>query len=343
MACQNNIKAGYWLTQQAATFPPKKIPSSYFTHLFYAFVAVDATTSKLKITDEDLTWIPIFIDECEKENPEKKALLSIGGPKSTTTGDDPSIAISNMAQSKAKRSSFISSTIRVAEEYSFDGLELAWEFPKTPEDMVNMASLFEEWRERIKKSTRPNLLLVASVYFAAEIPREHGSIQYPVEVIKKNVDFVNAILYDYSPVTVAHGQVRVDANHNKSTEKGITSWTKVAGGIPADKLIMGIPLYGQKWTLANPDDMGIGAPIVSFNGAVPFKDIPSKTNATYDNITMSEYVADGTSWFGFDGKHSIKEKVQYARGQKLGGYFLYPLGDDDVYHTLSETGIHITF
>ncbi|PON44510.1 1,4-alpha-glucan-branching enzyme [Trema orientale] len=329
MAGSNGIKGGYWLSKQANIFPPERIPTSYFSHLFYAFVGVNATNGKLIISKSQ--EIKNFMTKVHGGH--KKAILSIGGPRSTT--ENPSTAISVVASDPTKRAAFINSTIDEAQRYGFDGLDLAWEFPETQVDMDHMATLFEEWRSRVD-DRQAELLLTASVYFASEIPRGSQSITYPADSINLNLDFVNLILYDYTPTTGAHAQFHANQAYTGSGDRGITSWSNA--GVPANKLVMGIPFFGKKWTLLDENDNGIGAPVVSYDGVVPYNQIPGASNGTYDSSTISQYLAYETSWYGYDGKHSITEKIHTAkRGNLVGGYFVYALGDEDSQgHTLSK-------
>jgi len=40
----------------------------------------------------------------------------------------------------------------------------------------------------------------------------------------------------------------------------VNQW--LSGGIPASKLLIGVPTFGRTYILANPDDHGLGAPII---------------------------------------------------------------------------------
>jgi GH18 family chitinase len=42
------------------------------------------------------------------------------------------------------------------------------------------------------------------------------------------------------------------------------------GGVPASKLLVGIPLYGRTYILADPETHGFGAPIISAGTAGPY-------------------------------------------------------------------------
>lgn len=343
----NGIKGGYWPSFLADSFPPSTIPTQNFTHLFYAFLVPEATTYKLSITQHDEQWMGNFTATLHAKNPPAKAFLSIGGGNSST----PS-TFSNMVSSLDTRGAFINSTILVARKYGFDGLDLDWEFPSNPQDMSNLSQLFSEWRAVIELdsllSGKPRLLLSAAVYFApkfflAEVPRT-----YPVDAIQTYVDFVSPMCYDYhgsweTSVTGEHALL-YDKASNISTSFGISSWIEI--GVPPEKLVMGLPMYGRTWKLKDPNEHGIGAPavgtgpgnlgILSYAQIVDFN-LANRATVVYDNETVSMYSYAGTSWIGYDGLISVTNKVKFAQAQGLGGYFLWAIGYDNNW-ALSKAG-----
>lgn len=125
-------------------------------------------------------------------------------------------AFSKMASSRNSRTDFINSSIDIAKDNGFDGLDLCWKYPKA-EDMENFRSLFEEWRVA---TTKKQLLLSAVVYFA---PRIDASTEYP-KTLANNVDFLNVVCYDYeiedTTKTAAHALLTNPANTGKSTSSG---------------------------------------------------------------------------------------------------------------------------
>lgn len=66
-----------------------------------------------------------------------------------------------------------------------------------------------------------------------------------------------------------------DAATNVSTSHGIESW-KMAG-VPPEKLVMGLPLYGRTWKLKDPNKNGISAAAVGVgpgtNGTMTYSGI----------------------------------------------------------------------
>lgn len=329
------VKAGYWPAGRWATFPTSAINTSYFTHIYYAFVEPDPTTYRLNITQLDDQLLATFATTLRNKQPPTKALLSIGG------GASNSIAFAKMANSAANRAAFIDSTIAVARNYGLDGLDLDWEFPRNQEEMNNLGTLFSEWRAALDKEAattgRQRLLLTAAVYFAAKFILADNRI-YPATSISENLDWVNAMCFDYrgawDPSATGAPAALFDPKSRVSTSFGLKSW--VDSGVPPKKVVMGLPLYGRTWKLRDPTVHGIGAPAVGAgpgNGVLIFStlvDYIAKNNATvvYDGTTISAYSYTGTAWIGYDDVKSVTEKIDYAQGMGLAGYFFWALGYD---------------
>ncbi|XVE97513.1 hypothetical protein REPUB_Repub03eG0025800 [Reevesia pubescens] len=337
----HGIKGGYWLSELAFSLPPSSIPTLYFTHVFYAFVGIDASSYNLSITQHD--DMGNFTATLHANKPPAKAMLSIA--------DSDAGIFSNMTSNPDNRAAFIKSTIATARKYGFDGLDIDWEFPNNQDDMSNLSLLFKEWRQAVESeasdSGKPPLLLSAAVYFSAsflfDLPRT-----YPADAIAKYLDFVNLMCYDYrgfwDPSVTGEHALLFDKTSNISSSYGISSW--IEAGVPPNKLVMGIPLYGRTWNLTDPKNHGIGAPANGVGpgnkGVMQYKDIVTYNaghyaHAVYDGNTVSEYSYSGTDWIGYDGPTSVTKKVEYAKDHDLGGYFFWALGYDMSW-TLSATG-----
>ena len=344
------IRGGYWRSSEANTFPPESIRTDYFTHLFYATVAIDPQTYQIRLSHIDRTWMTKFTSMLSK-NADVKCILSIG--EDTEAGRT---AFSNMISTPDGRKSFIDDSIKVARENGFHGLDLYWKYPATQNefDMPNLWLLFKEWRQSLNeessRSGNPQLFLSTIVYFAPKFFPPNDIKAYPFKSIKDNVDFVNLVCYDYygSGQNTDQHALLYDQQGKMSAHYGISSWIDDAG-FPEEKLVMGLPLYGRSWKLAAQHQNWIGAPIMpgSRPGVMAYNDIlifnRNPQVRVVDDRTVSTYSYVGNDWIGYDSKNSIKVKVQYAKDHALGGYFFWALDMDKDYELPQQGSFTYTY
>ncbi|KAJ7560299.1 hypothetical protein O6H91_04G122800 [Diphasiastrum complanatum] len=256
------VKGAYYPSYAAASYPSASIDATLFTHLFFAFVAMDPTTFEVKAPDPSTEQeLASFTRTINASNPTVRALVSIGG----ASADANSFA--QMAASSTSRNTFITTSIALARLHGFAGLDLDWELPFDATEMDNFGLLISEWRAatllEAKQSNDPPLLLTAAVYYAATIPYDR-SRSYPVSSIASNLDWINIMAYDYqgpwTPFATGEHTALYTNGSNLNTDYGITTWLKA--GLPSQKAILGFALYGRSWALAKPSETWIGAPAV---------------------------------------------------------------------------------
>uniref|UniRef100_A0A7N2KU76 GH18 domain-containing protein n=1 Tax=Quercus lobata TaxID=97700 RepID=A0A7N2KU76_QUELO len=136
MPSSRGIKAAYWSSDDE--FPASLINTSFFTHIYYAFLLPKPSTYKLHITFLDRIKIKEFmIAPCFK-NSHVKTLIVIG------RGNNDSIVFSKND----------------------------WEFPANKVDMSSLALLFKEWQKALvneaKSSGKSHLLITFAVYYASK-------------------------------------------------------------------------------------------------------------------------------------------------------------------------------
>ncbi|XP_057767125.1 class V chitinase CHIT5-like [Salvia miltiorrhiza] len=340
---RRGVKAAYWPSWQAASLPPSAIPTAYFTHVFYAFVLIDANTFQILINQNDDQWMQSFTSTLHASTPRAEAVLSIGG-----AGADPA-TFSAMASTSAGRATFIQSAVSAARRHGFDGLDLDWEFPGNVQDMSNLALLLKEWRSVVNgeaaASGKPRLLLSAAVYYSPDLSYP-GPRSYPGRAVGRYLDILSPMCFDYhggwEPNATAAHALLYDARSNVSTSYGVAAWKR--GGAGSEQIVMGMPVYGRTWELKDPSQHGIGAPAVGvgpgggvlvYSAVVEFN-AGNKATVVFDNASVSTYSYSGTDWVGYDDAISIAYKVKFAMSQGLGGYFFWALGDDSNW-TLAKT------
>ncbi|KAJ9548383.1 hypothetical protein OSB04_020926 [Centaurea solstitialis] len=301
-------KGAYWPSW--SDLPPSAIDTTLFTHAYFAFLSPSNITFKFEIDYPTALLLKNFTTTLHRKNPPLKTMFSIGG------ASDGSVIFSPMASTRESRKSFILSTIEVARKFEFDGIDLDWEFPQTPGDMANLKRLLHEWRAAVKKEAKAvgkcQLLLSAATYYSPEVRLDDVYRKYPVGSINKNLDWINAMCYDYhggwDPTATGALASLYDPNSNVSTSHGLQLW--IGAKIRREKLVMGLPLYGRTWQLKDPLLYGIGARLWILDQGLMAK--------------------CRTSWIGYDDVRSVTSKVAYARAHKLGGYFFWAVsGDQD--------------
>lgn len=338
---QTWIKAGYWFS--GSEFLATDIDSSLFTHLICAYAYINSSTFELSISPPDETQFSNFTEIVRRKNPTVMTLLSIWTQNSNFQN------FISMINQSSHRTSFIESSIQRARLYGFHGLELNGVKPGTSKsNMTDMGFLFDEWRSAINResniSARPPLILTMEGYY---MPSQNTT-SYPMDSIRRNLDWVNIRAYDYHSPTIesftgAHSAL-YDPASNLNTDYGIKQW--ISRGLPAEKMVLGLAYYGYSWTLVDPKDNGIGSPArgsLAADGSMSYKYIRLfwkcyGEQVLYNSTYVTNYcVTSGSVWIGYDDVEAIRTKVSYARAKGLLGYIVYQVPNDDNW-VLSKAG-----
>ena len=189
------IRGGYWRSFEPEPFPPKPdLVKTYFTHLFYATVAIDPIIYDINPSTNEKERMKEFTSKAHELG--LKCLLSVGEDTDPDKSQVTLVALCNMVRTPESRKTFIDSSTKVARENGFDGLDLFWKYPDTETEfeMPNLSLLFKEWRESIRnESSEPEkrLLLSTIAYFAPKFFPPNDDKAYPFKAIKDNVDLIS--------------------------------------------------------------------------------------------------------------------------------------------------------
>ncbi|RDX67574.1 Chitinase-3-like protein 2, partial [Mucuna pruriens] len=338
---EGGVKGGYWVPDGGREV--SDIDPTYFTHLLCAFADLDNTTNQVTISSSNAPSFSTFTQTLQQKNPSVKTLLSIGGGQSQPKD------FAAMASQASTRKAFIDSSIQVARNNNFHGLDLDWEYPSNDTEKTNLGLLLKEWRDAISeestKSGNPALLLTAAVSGSDQISLLE---YYPVQEIADNLDWVNVMTYDlftpggYPNLTQPPAPLE-NPQGQFSGDEGVTKWIKL--GLPSSHIALGLPFYGYSWHLLNGEDHGLFSPsngASSGDGTIGYADIrqfisDEAAQTVYNATFVTDYCYSGTTWIGYDDTQSVTAKINYAIHNQLLGYFAWQIGDDDHSWTLSKT------
>ncbi|PUZ46753.1 hypothetical protein GQ55_7G107900 [Panicum hallii var. hallii] len=359
------VRAGFYLAAAARLRPLAALDASLYTHLYYSALAVHPTTRKLALpADPDQAGLlAAFSPALKSRNRALRTLLSVGagagvagaGSQSQT---DPAFAA--MAADPASRAAFVAAAVALARGSGFDGLDVAWRFPASAVEMADFGFLVSEWRA----AAPPGFLLTATVYFSNHVfDAPLPGVDYPSEAVARCLDWVNVVAFGLRPRgagATAFDAPLYDRASHFSASYGVGSW--IDSGVPAGKVVMGLPLYGRSWFLRNKANSGVGAPVVAAGpkqrgsnatGVMSYAEVQKLAAAgggggprrsvttTYDNASVASYLSVGDVWVAFDGAAVVSEKLAFVARRGLLGYFLWPVNYDDANLTVSRTASEV--
>ncbi|MCC8070923.1 MAG: ThuA domain-containing protein [Bacteroidales bacterium] len=202
---------------------------SLMTHINYAFGKVNETFDGVDIDNPERLRA---IAALKGQAPHLKVMLSVGGWGSGR--------FSEMAADPKLRKAFAEDCKKVCKEYGLDGIDIDWEYPtsnaagisSSPDDTANFSLLMADLRKALGKDKLLTLATVASGEY----------IDFPA--ILPYIDFVNIMAYDMANAPLHHAPLyHCPISGHMDSNKAVEA--HLAAGVPASKLVMGMPFYGR--------------------------------------------------------------------------------------------------
>ena len=218
----------------------------------------------------------------------------------------------------------------------FDGIDVDWEYPHE-EDAASYLALLGEFRRQLD-AVRPGLVLSVAV---GPSPRMAGEAEGgDLKEMSGLVDEVGLMTYDFtgpwSHNTGFLAPLSADGGRRYGTVQGCVE-AYLAAGVPASKLIVGVPFYGYGWRLVPEENDGLfqeGQPI---RGDRPYSFISglvADSTVHRDEGSGTPWLFDGDAFWTYDDPVSIGRKAEYALRRGLGGLMIWELGEDTAAGTL---------
>ncbi|KAI8080494.1 chitinase [Thamnidium elegans] len=263
----------------------------------------------------------------KQQNRHLKVSLSVGGWSWSKN-------FAAVASDPARRKMFVDTSIKLIGDLGLDGLDIDWEYPKDDKEAFFYVHLLYETRialdayqQRCNQLNQPRLLLTVAVPCG---PEHYNKLR--LAEMQPYVDIFYLMAYDYAGSWDAKtGHQAAMFGGALNTDQAINAY--LAAGIPANKIVMGLPVYGRGFCNTDgPDCCFQGLPKGTWeegqfdykclpkHGAVEHHDMQKMASWSYDPNTR-EYIS-------YDSPQVIAAKCDYIRQRQLGGAMFWELSAD---------------
>ncbi len=351
------------------------------THILYAFANVDST-GQCAIAD---SWAdyqspylpsvngqpysgPLYgnfaaLQQLKQLHPSLKVLISIGGASSTNTANFAIAAATARGRRQLAASCidmFINGNVAsgVSTGTLFDGIDLDWEFP-TSADTQNFTALLTEFRRQLgvlgTQNSKRYLLTIA----APAGSQNYSNMQ--LAAVARQLDFLNMETYDYHgtwETTTNHAAPLLDSPNDPAAGQGLNIESTVSAylsaGVPANKMLLGVPSYGRGWTGVPSTNHGLyqsstgpapspAGDTLATDGVATYRTLATLPGFVRyrDYFTYSDWLYNPTTqtFWSYDDPTSVTYKMFYAklRAGGFAGAFMWALKDDDANATIMKS------
>lgn len=326
------IIAGYyagWSSYKGYT--PDKIPANRLTHLHYAFAKIDPSANAVALADPSNDRKNFAaLRKLKQRQPALKTLISIGGW-------DYSTYFSDVASSAARREAFAQSCLEFILEHGFDGIDLDWEYPVSgglagntnrPQDKQNFTLLLQAIREKLNRQSAKD----GRQYYLTIAGAANTSYLSKIEPAKVSalVDYLFVMSYDIHGPWDSYADLNAplykpqesSPQYKNSVYDGIRAY--LDKGVPAKKLILGMPFYGYLYQGVSGRNNGLYSSFRSAK-AISYDSLRKDylNNSAYaklwHDIARVPYLYGNDSFISYEDPSSIAAKAGLAKSLKLGG------------------------
>lgn len=278
-----------------------------------------------------------ILNRLRHSNPSLKILLSVGGW--TWSG-----GFSDAALTPHSRERFISSAVRLIERYQLDGLDIDWEYPGQPgagntfrpEDKQNYTLLLAELRQRFdKEESRLHRRLYTSIATGAS---SKFLLNTEMDKVQRYVDTVNIMTYDFyvgSPSTGHDAPLFHDPADPRHVSADLSVTAYEQAGVPADKIVLGLPFYGRSWGEVQNKNNGLFQPGKAARGVhFSYPELPDLIATGFirhwDKEASAPYLYNPRTkvFVTYEDPQSIAAKCKYVTTRQLRGIMFWEYSND---------------
>jgi len=322
----------FWLIDKA-----QSDYSPYITQLSYFNIVIDDDGTIQKFTnpgESDPGWAALSsgkIDDYLANAKAKGLSLSL----TVFNGDDTKID-KFLEDPEKSAQNLVNEITPVMIQYGFTDLNL--DIEKTAEASPSARTKFTNFVSNVRKSLDKNISITIDISPIAFVKDKNLSDPKTIaplvdHVVLMDYDFHNPGSFVTGPVSPENGAGIVS---EFDTESAVQAALMV---VPAQKLILAVPLYGYSWESLNPSPRSAVVPASSFSiSSKSVEDLLASCascSAEFDKTDEENHIIYKDTETGtyhqifYPDKASTQIKVDYAKSQNLGGMALWALGYED--------------
>jgi chitinase len=224
----------------------------------------------------------------------------------------------------------------------FDGVDVDWEYPNACG--VTCDTSGKDGLAKVLGALRA--ALGPSALITAAVPADRRKLEAADYLAaSRPANWLSAMTYDYYGTSADGDDISDDVHRTephsplnyyaslpkKSANASATVDELLAAGVPASKVLLGIPFYGRGWTgvtSAAPGGTATGPADGKYEKGLEDYDVLAARCPPTGLIGGTAYAHCGTQWWSYDTPETIKTKMAYARSKSLGGAFAWELSGD---------------
>ncbi|KAL4982471.1 glycoside hydrolase [Aspergillus falconensis] len=324
-------------------FWPEQIPMGIYTHINFAFAAIDPETFEVRPdADGDLDLL-MRVTQLKTMDPDLKVMIALGGWSFNDLGPTQT-TFSDIARSSENQAKFFTSLKKFLSTYNLDGVDLDWEYPVAddrsgrPEDFENFPKLIANLKKALEDTGGRNELSIT-------LPSSYWYLQhFDIVKLEPHVSFFNIMSYDL------HGKWD---KGNKWTGEYLDAHTNLTeidkalellwrNKIDSSKVVLGLAFYARAYTLADPSCVKPGCMFASganqgncsrevgilLNNEIDEIVAQRNLKATFYEDAAVEVLHWDDQWLSYDDAKTLELKTDYARESCLGGVMVWAVSHD---------------
>jgi chitinase len=317
---------------------PGQIDASSLTRINYAFANIENGRMVTGFQKDAENFA--FLESLKQQNPSLTVIVSVGGWLWSDKFSDVSLAVES-------RKTFIQSVMEFLRKYELDGLDIDWEYPGLPgssqnfrrEDKQNFTKLVKELRKAFNSETAKTH---QRLYLTIAAGSSHEFLTHTeMAKVQRYLDTVNLMCYDYyepgsDAITGNHAPLYADPADPKGASSDASVQDFEKAGVPAAKILLGMPFYGHMWGQVADQNHGLfqpGKPVP--NAYSPYSAIAeSMLDHGYvrywDEKAAVPYLYDPEkqTFVSYEDPESIAAKGGYVISHRLGGVMFWDYSGD---------------